>query len=244
MLSVAHIALASLRQSGLWATVRAAPRFLLREWPETRRRERLRVQAEAEDGFDERWGTTTTDLLLRGNLKAVGDVTHALPYWPVLPRTFRKMMAAALVNHSDYVFIDLGCGKGRALFLATEFPFQRIIGVEFSPPCVDAANRNLAAFRSRATRHPPIEIYLQDATDFEFPEAPLFLFMFDPFRAPVLGPVLANLRASLAKHPRPVVIAYLNDVERHLLDWLPCVHEEPRNIPEYPWRIYRMPSHT
>ena len=61
------------------------------------------------------------------------------PYQPVPPEQFREMMAALAVyldqvsNFSQFTFIDIGSGKGRALLLATEYGFSRIIGIELLP---------------------------------------------------------------------------------------------------------------
>ena len=49
------------------------------------------------------------------------------------PARFRKVLASLQIAFHDYTFIDFGSGKGRALLLASEFPFKRIIGLEFSP---------------------------------------------------------------------------------------------------------------
>jgi tRNA G46 methylase TrmB len=36
--------------------------------------------------------------------------------------------------YSQYTFIDVGSGKGRVLFVAAEYPFRKVIGVEFQMP--------------------------------------------------------------------------------------------------------------
>jgi len=36
------------------------------------------------------------------------------------------------INHSEFTFIDFGSGKGRVLFLASEYPYKKIIGVELA----------------------------------------------------------------------------------------------------------------
>jgi SAM-dependent methyltransferase len=238
------VARASLREFGLWRTLRAVPRYALKDWWANRRRQRARQELEQEDGFDEQWGTETTALVARGNLDADGPIQQAVLYWPILPRTFAKIMTQTPVDFSQYAFIDLGCGKGRALFLASEFPFTRIIGVEFSPSLVAIAERNTARFQAVAQRGKQIEIRLEDASTFAFPDRPLFLFMFDPFRPPVLTRVLENLRQSLKRRPRPIVLAYVSPHadEQHLLSFLECMHTEAGGLPEenkeYQWALY------
>jgi hypothetical protein len=38
------------------------------------------------------------------------------------PRIIRSALASLPIRHQDYTFIDLGCGKGRVLLLASELP--------------------------------------------------------------------------------------------------------------------------
>jgi len=42
-------------------------------------------------------------------------------------------MQAMPIDLSKFTFIDLGAGKGRALLMASDYLFQKIIGVEFMP---------------------------------------------------------------------------------------------------------------
>src|ERR1700722_14380406 len=42
----------------------------------------------------------------------------------------------------DHAFIDIGCGKGRPMIVATEFPFREVIGYDLAERLVDIANRN------------------------------------------------------------------------------------------------------
>ena len=48
----------------------------------------------------------------------------------------------------DFIFIDLGSGKGRALLMASDYPFRRIVGVELLPQLHRAAQDNLTKYRS------------------------------------------------------------------------------------------------
>ena len=52
-------------------------------------------------------------------------------------------MARLDVDHSEFTFVDYGLGKGRVLMLATEYPFKRIVGVEFSESLDRTARQNL-----------------------------------------------------------------------------------------------------
>ena len=54
-------------------------------------------------------------------------------YTAIEPIRFEQVMAALEIAFEDFTFIDFGSGKGLALLLAPEYPFRRIIGLEFAP---------------------------------------------------------------------------------------------------------------
>jgi SAM-dependent methyltransferase len=58
------------------------------------------------------------------------------------PSVIRKSLS--LVNiEGNAEFIDLGCGKGRPLIVAAEFPFRALTGIELSPYLCGIARRNV-----------------------------------------------------------------------------------------------------
>ena len=48
-----------------------------------------------------------------------------------------------------------------------------------------------------------------DASEFEFPNENLVIYLFNPFGAPVMEKVLDNLAASLRRNPRHIIVAML-----------------------------------
>jgi len=88
--------------------------------------------------FDLRYGVDTSGLIGGGELRSghKNDVFNTA-YYGMAPSRFRQVMADWLSDGShgaisEYSFIDLGCGKGRAVMMASEFPFRQVIGVERS----------------------------------------------------------------------------------------------------------------
>src|SRR5262249_45180057 len=86
---------------------------------------------------------------------------------------------AAPLNLRNFTFVDMGPGKGRALLLAAEQPFARVIGVEVLPELHAIAQQNIAAAASRLVCH-KIESISADARIFQFPDGPLVVFLFNP----------------------------------------------------------------
>jgi SAM-dependent methyltransferase len=128
------------------------------------------------------------------------------------------------------VFVDIGSGKGRAVLLAAEHPFQRVMGVEISPILHEAARRNVA--RARGLTCSNIELVQADATTWRVPHDATVLFLFNPFDGDVLARVCDNIRRSLADAPRRITIIYVRAdkfFEREVAwqQWLVRVREFP-----------------
>ena len=137
-----------------------------------------------------------------------GNFDHAAPYAPSHPKFLFDLIARLDIDYPKYDFVDLGSGKGRVLFVASEFPFRRIVGVEFSRPLHDIASRNARQYSSRGQRCKSITLIHGDAIEYEFGKAPTVVFMFNPFRPAVLVPVLRNLRDSIEERPRDALLIY------------------------------------
>jgi SAM-dependent methyltransferase len=126
---------------------------------------------------------------------------------------FRHVMRKISIDFEKSVFIDLGAGKGFALCLAAEFPFKRVIGVEYSNKLAAVAAENLRSFNTDLQKCPNVTCVLGDATEFVFPEEPTVLYLYNPFQGEVMDKVIANLKRSLKDHPREVWVFYANPWE-------------------------------
>lgn len=139
-------------------------------------------------------------------------------YGPTHARAFLRMLRRVEVDHADYVFIDMGCGKGKAMLLASALPFKRVIGVERAPALLQTAERNAAAYASRTGRRSAFELVGQDAALFRIPDDPAVFYFFNPFQAETMRAVLANIGRSLAAAPRESYVIYHYPVLRSLFD--------------------------
>lgn len=132
--------------------------------------------------------------------------TRALPFFGLLKRLQLPL---------DQTFVDLGAGKGRVMFLAAEWGFKRIVGIEFSKPLCDIARSNLVTLRRRQGLNADADIRIveSDVTNYQFGATDSILFLFDPFDAVVMNRVLENLGTSIRQHPRPVWLIYNTPAE-------------------------------
>jgi SAM-dependent methyltransferase len=160
----------------------------------------------------------------------------ARPYFATEAWLFEQIMKALPINFSQFTFVDLGSGKGRVLLMASDYPFQRIIGVEFMPELHCVAIKNVASYSNNHQRCRHIEAVCLDARDFQFPSGPLVVYLFNPFSEPTFAQILENLRRSIEQTPRPVYIAYRFTEFEHLLEqaeWLEKVEASEQ------WAVYR-----
>jgi len=177
----------------------------LRDSTPARRRSRY---GDLDYDWEQRVNTTAGSVDWRTRLLGV---LHS-PYQPTEPVLFRTMMAALPVDFHEFTFIDIGSGKGRALLLAAEYPFTKIIGVELIADLHRAAEENIAAWRAQspARQVAAIETLCMDAREFVFPETPLVVYMFNPLPEAGLCAVVRNLEESWKRAPRAVWIVYHN----------------------------------
>jgi Methyltransferase domain len=134
---------------------------------------------------------------------------HAEPYLPFDLWSFRAMFGALLdlgVRPPEFTMVDLGCGKGRAILMGAELGFHEVIGVEFQPELARCAAENLRHYRGR--RRGAVSVHRGDAADFPIPPGPLVIFLYNPFRGPVMEAVAENIRHSFAEHPRNIYVLY------------------------------------
>jgi SAM-dependent methyltransferase len=180
-----------------------------------RRRQRY---GDAEFDWDHRVDTTSAAVGWRERLLGV---FHS-PYQPTESALFHEMIGALCARSGfdfrDFVFIDLGSGKGRTLLMASDYPFRRIVGVELLPALNRAALDNLSKYRSESQKCFFVESICADATEFAFPAEPTVLFLFNPFPEADLRRVIANLERSLREHPRRVYVLYHNPLLERVLE--------------------------
>jgi SAM-dependent methyltransferase len=105
-------------------------------------------------------------------------------------------------------FIDFGCGKGQVLALAARFPFGKVIGLDLSPSLIATAQHNMDRIRAKS-RSKAIELVQQNALDYEIPDDLTIAYFYMPFPTSVYEPVVRNIAASIARHPRTFRIIYL-----------------------------------
>src|SRR5258708_9897 len=206
------------RQEGRVAATRT---LLLALWEfardSTPQRRRQRY-GDADYDWEHRVNTTSAAVNWRDRLLGV---FHS-PYQPTEPALFHAMLEAlhqqTHLDFRDFVFLDFGSGKGRALLMASVYPFRRIVGVELLLALHLGAQGNLSKYRSESQKCFALESICGDATEFPLPAEPTVLYLFNPFPEAGLREVIGNLEQSLREHPRVVYVLYHNPLLEHILE--------------------------
>lgn len=183
----------------------------------------------AETVVDRRYGIRTAGMLRPDSPGDTPDPHAAYAYQPVGLRRFRAVVRACATTPSATTFLDLGCGRGRALALAREHGFARVVGVELDPGLARTARANLAAGGSTA-----VVVHTGDAATTAVPAGPLLVFLFNPFGPAVLRRVLDRVAEQASG---PVTVGYVNPVHRAVLD------DDPRwerTVTARWWSVHRL----
>ncbi|MDQ2834242.1 MAG: class I SAM-dependent methyltransferase [Acidobacteriota bacterium] len=177
--------------------------------------------------FDLRHGVETSGLIGGADLQSGhrNDIYNTA-YYGMAPSRFRWILDFWIddCTHSSieqYTFVDLGCGKGRAVMMASEFPFLEVIGVELHPGLAGTARQNVALWQRTHPASATMRILHQDATEFIFPAGPCLLYLFNPFAAPVVDRLIDNIEAQFADRPGTLDLIYFNPECGDLLDARP-----------------------
>lgn len=175
----------------------------LRQW---RQRASLLLLEARGRFFDWRHRVDTRGTILLDNLTVVGAHRQdAVKYQPVMGDGLAILMKC-VPTVDECTFVDFGSGKGRALLLASEYPFKRIVGIEFARELHDVARQNIRRYLSSTQKCRELESINIDAAEFDLPPGPLVLFFYNPFGAIVMTKVVENIRKSLASNARDIWI--------------------------------------
>jgi len=163
--------------------------------------------------FDRRFNVDTGGFV---ELAELGITYHdAAGYEATTRSAFVRILKPLRLHYEDFTFVDIGSGKGAVLLYASEFPFKRVIGVEFAPALHKIAERNILSYSSKTVKCANVTSLCLDATAFPIPTEPSVLYFGNPFKGAVLQTVCENIENSLIQHPRNIIIIYHHPVSRH-----------------------------
>jgi SAM-dependent methyltransferase len=139
--------------------------------------------------FDEEWGTQTEKIVWLTN-PGSRNFIHGVRYEPCSPVACSWAIENAQIDFPEFYFVDVGCGKGRPLLIASRYPFVRLIGIDYSAQLCRQARANLERSSVPPER---FDIFCGDAAEFLFMRHDTFAYLHNPFGTEVLQRVLDNL---------------------------------------------------
>lgn len=165
---------------------------------------------ESDAEFDAIHGTDTSGSVEPGNLGINAESSKlAIRYLPSPLRVTSWMLDRIGVDFREYSFVDLGCGKGRVLFVAAQRPFRNVVGVEISTELAAIARLNIDRFKPASQQIRAVTVENTDVRQFTMPAGNLLIHMYHPFDPAISEAVFTRLAAVRDTPPRRVVVAYL-----------------------------------
>ncbi len=159
--------------------------------------------------FDRDFDVDTLGVVEIDEMAVSGETAiGAARYEPIQPEFFAHLVERLpAVEPSDFTFVDVGSGKGRALILAAVAGFRTVIGVEFDAGLHRAALSNIDRVRDQ---FPDVSFELrhEDARNFTPPEESIILMVNNPFDQSVLIPLLERVEELGAKQGQPFYLIY------------------------------------
>lgn len=106
----------------------------------------------------------------------------------ILFRLLKKMAP----HTKKYDFVDIGCGKGRVVFVAESEGYQHITGIELDEELIKEATNNLKQYllKSKASE---ITFIHANALTYGYKDRATVYFLFNPFNEEILRRVLDRI---------------------------------------------------
>lgn len=106
----------------------------------------------------------------------------------------------------DFAFLDIGCGKGRAVLVAEYCGYNKLRGIDLDQELISDANENLANYKFKR-RESEIVFSCENALTFLYPNEASVYFLFNPFNEAILSEVLRRL---CTMNENELVFVYMN----------------------------------
>jgi len=128
----------------------------------------------------------------------------------VLFRIFREIEEKT----KNFAFVDIGCGKGRPVFVAESFGFENLTGIDLDRDLISIANENLKSYlfkRASST----IQFITINALEYNYANQPTVYFLFNPFNEAVLDKVINRILSSTSSE---TWFVYMNPMYKNSFD--------------------------
>jgi hypothetical protein len=170
------------------------------------------------DDFDGKYGTETSPVIYQYELPekiSVERYEHAQKYTPSPIGGVNAALETLIefdIRYADFVFIEVGCGMGRNLLLASHFPFKRLVGIELSSYLYQIASSNLGKYTAPGIQCTHSELTCINALDFSFPEENMILFLYEPFSSETAERFFKKLELFVRGRDNKIILIFFSRV--------------------------------
>ncbi|MBR1641473.1 MAG: class I SAM-dependent methyltransferase [Butyrivibrio sp.] len=121
----------------------------------------------------------------------------------IIKKAFKELN----ITDNDAV-IDIGCGKGAAMYMMSLFPFKKVDGYDLSQEMVNIANDNFKKLGTADRCH----AFRADASQYKDYFSYNYFYAFNPVPEEVFKELVANIVNNINDCPRNCTFVYLNPV--------------------------------
>lgn len=107
-------------------------------------------------------------------------------------RILFRLFKAMPPDTKKYDFVDIGCGKGRVVFVAESAGYDHLTGIELDEELIKEAKNNLKQYVLKR-KISGIEFIHINALTYEYKNKATVYFLFNPFNEEILRQVLARI---------------------------------------------------
>ncbi len=144
-------------------------------------------------------------------------------YQPVSFYAAERLLA--FIDHPEKStgFLDVGCGRGRALQMAAYFGFRKLFGLDIVPYLLEDSKY---AAGKISNKYPDVEVTLihGNAALYKVPHSIDTIFLFNPFKGLLMNSFILRVKESLIEKPRKMTLLYANPVCKEI--WMNAGFEE------------------
>lgn len=207
----------------------------------------LKMHENRNGRYDKKHGIDTHGLLNTDQQEFKGENKgNAVYYYASNINIFNSILSyfkRLKVRFEDFTFIDLGCGKGRTLFMASVCPFREIVGVEASIETTAVARENIIKFKSRSQRCKSISVINDDIFNYSYPKGNLIVYMSNPFipNSQLYENLLVILEKLSAEGNRKIYVVYYCPEAMKVFEnftFLKKVHHYVSIFDSHDWVLY------
>ena len=147
----------------------------------------------------------TADLGTRSNI--CNGYEAAYP----MPEVFKYLN----IKEGD-TLLDVGSGKGYAMYMFSEFPFSKIHGVELSENLAEISKDNLGKIFPEGKDK--FRVFCENALEFDKLDDYNYIFMYNPFPREIVGGFVDKLAESVKRRNDKLTVIYQNPQKGSLFE--------------------------